>query len=45
MKTLMSGGPQEFEEEITFQDGEKHTLRTIKTILRKDNGEIVGIRD
>jgi diguanylate cyclase (GGDEF)-like protein/PAS domain S-box-containing protein len=43
MKTLMSGGPQEFEEEITFQDGEKHTLRTIKTILRKDNGEIVGI--
>jgi len=43
MKTLMQGGPQEFEETVTYRDGSKHTLRTIKTVLRRDNGEIVGV--
>ena len=43
MKTLMSDQPQEFEEQLTFRDGKKHTLRTIKSVLRKDNGEIIGV--
>ena len=42
MKTLMSDTPQEYEEQLTFRDGKKHTLRTIKVRLRKDNGEIIG---
>lgn len=43
MKTLMDSGPLEFEEELTFKNGTKHTLRTIKTVLRKENGEVVGV--
>lgn len=43
MKTLMSDTPQEYEEQLTFRDGKKHTLRTIKSVLRKDNGEIIGV--
>lgn len=43
MKTLMSNTPMEFEEQITFRDGKKHTMRTIKNVLRRDNGEIIGI--
>ena len=42
MKTLMSGGPQSLRKR-SLSKTVRNTLRTIKTILRKDNGEIVGI--
>ncbi len=42
-KTLAANEPQQFEEVLTFADGEKHVMRTIKTVLRKENGEIMGV--
>ena len=42
-KTLETGVPQRFEETITYKDGSRHTLQTIKTRLMKRDGSVRGI--
>ncbi len=41
--TLEQGTPQEFEETITFTDGRRHVLRTIKAPLHDDSGDTIGV--
>lgn len=42
-KTLATDVPQRFEETITYLDGTRHTLQTIKTRLLKRDGTLRGI--
>jgi len=42
-KTLSRGEPQLYEEVITFKDGAKHVLQTIKTPLYRKDGGILGV--
>jgi diguanylate cyclase (GGDEF)-like protein/PAS domain S-box-containing protein len=42
-EALVSDYPQEYEEEITFQDNTRHIVRTIKTRIVDENGQIVGV--
>lgn len=41
--TIRSGIPQKFEETVTYTDGTKHILETIKTPLKKKDGSVWGI--
>ncbi len=35
--------PQQYEEVVTFKDGKKHTLQTMKTKIYNDDGSVSGI--
>ncbi len=42
-KALESDGPVYFDEEVTFTDGCKHLLKTMKIRLSKPDGSIIGV--
>ncbi len=42
-EALHSYVPRQFEEVITFKDGNRHTLQTIKTKILDEDGSLVGV--